>query len=1246
MLRRLAGVVHFSLIFNLVFAPLGSRGQQAHAVLGSSIGDSPATHSHSQLEAHPRVSGKASSSRSVLNAAEDFSLLYWAMLDYQNPGLVQTFLSLPDPQFPQVPESLLDDDPFFMRSQAWESQPDLACTSDSFCFSRTSGSVLLVFGDQKLGWRLNQNFTVLAETQDYVLFQSIDGALFDSKWPDELQFNQGLFFIRKDEWKESSRSRRPVPVFFFPLPGNGWTGVKPISIVEDVLVQQLHLRDQQGDVLSIDLEDVALLEHLQRNNLLLAQTAEILETGKLPSPFPPLPASHFTMGFGLVCSGKLPHQIRFAYRSDPFLQQKSNINIFNLLLSKFIVPAWGDDDKLNDQSLLGKSNVTRWKKLVAHWENWRRQWAVPTVLYGSFGALAAAIYEPEFVKNLIPQNFATVVQTVGMIMAGVVTMSITLKYTIHREYFQKKYPKQGLGFYGQIKQEFKGIFHELAHGFYFSYAFLPQTVRFVLELVKDRLFPMNRMVHKLWDLTFRYQMRHASQIPMNHRTLFLGWMHGAFYSTLLALTLFVFAPWLAYHYGLGVAGGATAAAFASSEVLRNFLSYLQSGAFVYSSHVKGLHMLPAQREAERRMISMGKNPDAVENKPLLEELTQEELQKIFRLLKLPDSSDFLYDPTSFFEWIVKIQGYSADYLTGAIPQQLQNKKFALKAQGWGLIPSALDHAIEIARKIQEKENTEVGRQTLQLLRWAKENRGIPSHIAGRVWDVLSSDWASKELRQQILKSVESAKSSGKLGLWDGLKAVLSFFLSEGSREVRDINYVLFLGSQVGGVEELGNIDIASLLPESWLKKAGSLDAAMAGMRLFHFTFMSLLSRQYFLLSGELEAPYRERARRLLERKAGDNNTWSRDRFLNHLQILQVGMRLKERDQERRAIFQFRPPQMDFLEERQWKKVRDWAYQYWSASRQEEPGAHDEIWDEIFQVTQNELANDPKVQNTIANKKRQWIRDTQFKFFVAQQMAQANNLLIEDPEQSEFVRKALVKAILNTIAEVNTKRSRMYLSRLNQWDRAFEESRMFYKHFVASYLDETVRNEEASALNSEYPGYFQKVRKAVLRYKYGSGVARALKFFETFFRNENESYFPGLLGWLNRNIPFIPDLIYNMNKHYRNFPYFISFGFLINYYVWQIHKPYALVFATALLIFVFPTLVEWNNRFLRNFDIQPMKSVGNQSIHSFTYHGITSVEPVVLQNHADQIQGVFNKLIAKPVEKAMIECARVFGFLEK
>ena len=57
-------------------------------------------------------------------------------------------------------------------------------------------------------------------------------------------------------------------------------------------------------------------------------------------------------------------------------------------------------------------------------------------------------------------------------------------------------------------------------------------------------------------------------------------------SMLVAIDLLIFTPFLMQYYQVGAALGAVAAAFASSEVLRNFISYLQSGAHDYAATVK------------------------------------------------------------------------------------------------------------------------------------------------------------------------------------------------------------------------------------------------------------------------------------------------------------------------------------------------------------------------------------------------------------------------------------------------------------------------------------------------------------------------------------------------------------------------------------------------------------------------------------------------------------------------------------
>lgn len=1189
---------------------------------------------------------------------ENSDLLYWAQLDHEQPELTEAFLGQPKAEVAHLEgTSLVDADPFFMRSQSWTANSDTRCEANELCFSKSAQGVQLTLGGSNNVLTLNQPLTPLLNTERYLILVADQVGLFAEKTKGEEGTGEGIFFINKADIVSAAAAQTAAPVFFFPLPGFGWTRPLPPPI-ELKATGQIVLLDQERISLPIDVSDFDVLEQVQRSNLVLAQTATLLESNFTTTGVP-LPMPYSTAAFGLVMSGLLP-KIKMAGTTAQSSQLPAHLQtLVTKLMSQVALP----------QANAEGEEPTRLQKLRAALKAKVKPWLAPIVMYGTTAAAAVGMYDPEVMSQMIPDNFTSIISHIGQIIAGVTVASVTLKYTLYRDYFAKKYPKLPTdSILKKIHQEHKGIGDSLAYGLYFSIAIIPQGLRHILEILKDKTLPTNRIVHKAWHETMGFQMRQNSRLAMNWLTQYLGWWHGFLDSTLVGVHLLILAPWLAHHFGLGVATGSAVAAYASAEVIRNFLAYLQSGAHNYSADIKGIHMGPAEQEAKRKFqASTGKDPNSALNEAAIQDLTAKELAKIYESVGLPPDSEFLYDPLTFFEWLARSMGYSIDGLTPEQKKELAGNNFVLTKRRWGLVAPALKRALQMAKEMQAKNPTETGRKTVELLEWAIQERSITKAIGGRVIEFSTNRWSLNEMRESIegelqkaeqelhqeaaaadVARVQEALNRNGEGEPVGretpgllrrtlnqtrvaakkqmavVRGALKYFAADSTQVVRDINKVVYLGSSTSTIE-----NINQFLPQSWKDQAQTPEVARAGAGLIQRSFLSLFEGKpeaRRLATNEDRAAYGDRATKILNRLA-ENDPPLNDPFIRSLAQEELIGRLKEKTEARQAIIGYKPKALSFFEAKQWDSVRAITN-----AQIAELDAAEAVAPEWSGMVENFNANVENKADAAV-----WSKAYKYRFAVAFEMAKKVGLEVSQPEDSDLVQRIMVKAAMATEEELGLEKHISYMKGLNESDRKFYEAQLFYRHFIASYTELTVRSDEFDGRSPEYPG-FQKTRRWMLSIPGGKVLNNFVAVASSVFRNESTSYLPGFWSWASRNVPIISDLAYNFVRAARAWPYYLTLGYLSSYYIWSIHIPYSMWVAAAAFGFVHPTIVEMVNRLMKNFGIKPMNDMPSKSTFSFVHSNTTNMQPIVVQNYAPQIQAGFQAVVVNPINHMTQTCA--------
>lgn len=1163
--------------------------------------------------------------QAAADLSQDSQRFYWSQLDQENPLLTEFALGEPVTQDGKLlwqvtgDNPLLDANPYFMRSQAWTKSAG-SCPENYCANKSTDGSLTLQVSDGALALQLKEKMTPILETENLILLSADDQQIFRTKNPGENDPGEGVFFIAKDDLNKAMAFKAPVPIFFFPLPGAGWTGPND-NAFELGTSDQVVLYNKDGFGLPIDRSDLALMEKVERNNLILAQSWTILE-GAVTSGLP-LPKANATLGFGVFLSGQLPQ----AASSVGVLDSTKLFGQMASSLSPLPKANAHEADPTMHQLL--QDDITARAEQLKDAEPkpsdekrgfWKR-WTAPLIMYGGT-ALAAIGMAPHIDwSSLITADMPQRIETVSGMLGAVLAASVTMKYSVHKALFDKKYPHtQDENWIEWLNKEHKGVLDELVHGLWFSMAIIPQGIRHILDFLKDRFFPNNSMVHKCWEATMGYAMRQSSRLAMNWKTFYLGSMvFGMADSVMVAVHLLIFTPWLIQHFGWDLGTGAATAAYASAEVLRNFLAYLQSGAHSYSADVKMIHLKSAQDEAKRQVAAQGLDPEAAKNEGVVAQLTETEMQKRFKMVGLPGQDEFLYDPITFIEGLAAKTGFSADGLTNLSDDdkaQIAKHNFTLSRRRWGLIKPALQRALQTAQDAQAKAPSPTGEQTIKLLQWALNNRNLPAAVAGLAWDTAGSAWGTEGMKQAMANEVEKLRASGKVptrlgALAASVKGAIKYFSLDATKEARDINSVLYMMSTSGSP-----LDFKDMLPKSWTDKAGSRDAALLGAELFHRSFNAYLATDDNMIApdSELEAAYGARANAVLARISQRDPSLLADPFTRQVRYWEMMSRLQMRDSERHDVINYTPKADSDVAKRQWQIARDNATARLAAHPVE------------FQVAEEwlGLAGLYEIKTGENVVPEDWANSYKYRFIVAQEFAKQVGLTVNDLDKSEFVDKVVLAASIKTEEVLKATSEKFYVDSLSPDDRKFYEAKIFTRNFIDSYVDLSVRSDEhLKASSVEYPGVGQALRRKLIGVPGGKYITKVVRSVEALFRNEETSYAPGFWAAMDRYVPVIPDMFHNWLRNLRTLPYILSMSYLTSYYIWQIHIPYPLWVLMVSTGFIGTALVEFNNRLMRNHDIKPMDDVPSKLTYSFLHSNLTNPEAMAIQAIAQPVTEGFN-----------------------
>lgn len=1105
-------------------------------------------------------------------------------------------------------EEGLDEDPFFLRSQSWRAVEGLKGEGD-WSFSLSSKSVTLTHSNWRKSLEIQAPILPLIETAEYILFSvREDSDLVESKVPSLKESSQGLFFISKRDLLAQYHSAEALnfdeqqaigaPLFFFPLPEEGWKG--NLQVVEWLANDEVILRNQlDQSILPVELKDFQLLEKIQRANLLMAQVITLFDereerlqqaahhmkaTGEI-SPFVmPLPSAKATKGFGLFLSGKKPR----AFMGG---SKEAQIHPLNL-------------------------NSSLWKKI--------QQSLLPEARAEGF---------LESIQSMITPDFWERVHFLNTLLFGAAVGSVALKYSTYRDLFKKKYPAVKKTLKEKIWNEAKGNLDVYTHMLVTVSFSVGMSIVTSVEYLIDRFAtksagPKNGLVRWMFNNTLGWSRAQTSQLATNWKTFMLGALvMGGIDSALVVVQLLFVTPFVIEKMGwdmtTGVAAGTSAvAAFVTAEILHNIYAYFKTGAFSYSADQKFLVMDQVRMLADRELKRKGLDPTAREVQFERNRRIRELMNERMTQMGLPSDKDFLFDHNTLIEKVVQASGY------GLTKEELSLLKdeVVLQTGRWGLAYPTLKKAHRAALSLQKKSPSAKADETVLTLSKSLEDFRISESFIKKAAESLirgrtqSAEQLELPLGEEPTSSERYQNFSKNPGFY--LKAMVQNLSKRASRSAkkmgsdlesatvgasRDVRKVISLMTYNGSVQ-----DVLPLLPSEFIEMAGSKESAENAARLIHNAFFSITQGDESLLtpSSDSYSQFSEEAEEILKfRHKGQ----TRDAFTKSLEKIEVIKTLQAEAKKENFVQTFKPAKKGWFERLQHQRAKKFAEQKMMAEATNENS-------DLDSATQEK------------NYRRDYLK----------RLSHLSGLYLVDFEESEFTSLVEERALEAFHFQMNLPEEQRYIKELDEKTAQSYRAQVFTDHFFDFYFQMSVMTDKHLKPDApEQPGRFQKLRQKLIgKPGYDKIYRRILRTTEGLY--EDTVFRPGLVNFISGKVPIIPEMVKVFFRNLHLLPYFMTFGYFTNYYLWQVKMDYAVWVFYFLLAFYGPTAVAVNNRIMKNFGIKPMGDVWSKVKYTIYHSWLTWPAFIPVMMFADPIVNWWNTNITEPIYSVMSFCAQLLS----
>jgi hypothetical protein len=669
---------------------------------------------------------KALGSRRAISLVICFQMGFEPLLSHASPNQppsestsVDTLWDLPaDPQTADAfqlhfstQDPALDQDPYFMRSQAWVPRT----TNDvAMAFRKSAAGLEISIPGAAQNLNLRLPLTPIQATEDFIFFSLDEGSdLFARAAGPGATPGEGIFFLSRASLAQQSRNGTPAPVFFFPLSGQGWSGT--LRSLELPQMESIVIANKTDSV-AIELHDVEELMKAEQINLMIASSLSARNRGRVTKELYPAPG--MTAAFGTTFTGL---DLQYPAKSLWAPAVQTSQSIFE---KTFFQPLF--------QPLLQK--VARWWPLGEQ-------------------ASQALPLPPALVNQII---------FVATVQVTLLAASVVIKYAhpgIRRKLkslrADEKPTTNPLRIAGR---EFKEVFDV-----YTAAATTYSQVAIVnfsngLEMFLDRFAPTiaaadHTLIKRNLNKYFFFQRDTIKKVPVNSRlwvqnALGLGGVDTAMVGVQYEIAVPFLADAISPHTSEAMQAriertfdphNPKTKELAQNDTIRTGIAYWSGGAAAGAAEARGQLVGPATRDVLADMRTRGLDPEDPKNASLRESEILKRLNVLLKQRGLPDDSHFLFDAGTLFYSVPKALGYTS-------PEGAAAKQSYILEKRAGLRPNALRKALVTANMYAKNAPSPMAKEVVAALTETAENIKF---IEGGKSTVLENIERGRKLRQQL-----------------------------------------------------------------------------------------------------------------------------------------------------------------------------------------------------------------------------------------------------------------------------------------------------------------------------------------------------------------------------------------------------------------------------------------------------------------------------------------------------------------
>lgn len=710
-------------------------------------------------------------------------------------------------------EPLLDQDPFFLRQQNWSHQG--GNRASDILVKKTETGLEIRPSHSVATLRLNVALEPVFQSDQYLFFSAREKSNILLK--NGQSFGEGLFIIEVDDLQAASVNSSKVPVYFFPLPGNGWVSTETVAVNGSEIPHQdlLVFNSLEGDSLPVRHEDIATVLKIEKLNQTLAfalRRNSILDRViSSPKQFSNAKSDFYKNFSASVLnaqkSGGPEQGLRAVEQITKVMRE--TLHIDDEVLAPGSTAAFGLMFTGRDFSSNGKSD---WFKSV------RTKNIFTEKIAGLFSLLIPQAHaqielHPEVV------NFLWRTARVMTVVGGIYTSGIVAQYTILRSKIKTR--DAALGPRAGIRTSFDVLAHSLTTLYQIPYVWPANIIEYYMDRVNAS---NNSMIRRMYNWTYGYTRTSNNRTPVNNRTMLLGVLGLGFMDTaLVAFQAYILVPeigkvlytyfpdFIAQRaYNAWLVPNPEVALFNMLSVMYNLTAYITVGAYSFAHDVQDITTNEKLSEVSQQMKKEGKSPDGQDKEEFKERV--DAIVRATLLSKgLPGSTDFLFDAGTLYRNLQGFVGYSVPS-EGSEKQTEPDNYLALQRQG--LNGRAIDKAIaSLDRGPRDAAHTEA----LAMLQGLRSDFRLLSNARDSFWNLINST-ADRLRDARNNPSVPNLRT-----LPADLFSESVFNVIEIGRKFRDARKKITLLSYL----KVDSGDISALLPADWVSK-GSDAATVAG----------------------------------------------------------------------------------------------------------------------------------------------------------------------------------------------------------------------------------------------------------------------------------------------------------------------------------------------------------------------------------------------------------------------------------